>query len=113
LRVGYRLMRAVRPVLRSSAVRDFLKRFVAPGPGAAALASSSTHVWAEARSAGGAAAVSRLHGPEGAVVWTTHSALVIVHKVLGGTAPPGFRTPAGVYGPDLVLESAGVVREDL
>ncbi|HLU83084.1 MAG TPA: saccharopine dehydrogenase NADP-binding domain-containing protein [Trueperaceae bacterium] len=113
LRVGYRLVKTVQPILRSSAVRDFLKRFVAPGPGAEALASSSTHVWAEARSEAGAVAVSRLHGPEGAVVWTTRSALVIVRKILGGTASPGFQTPAGVYGPDLVLESAGVVREDL
>lgn len=113
LRLGYRLVRALRPVFRSAAVRDLLKRFVTPGPGAEALARSSTHLWAEASAAGGGSAVARLHGPEGALVWTTRSALVIVHKVLGGTAPPGFQTPAGAYGPDLVLECEGVVREDV
>ena len=112
LRVGYRLVRSLRPVFRSTAVRDLLKRFVAPGPGAEALALSSTHLWAEASAPGGVSVVSRLHGPEGALVWTTRCALVIVHKVLGGTAPPGFQTPAGAYGPDLVLECEGVVRED-
>lgn len=113
LRVGYRLFRYLRPVLRSNAVRSFLKLLVLPGPSARAREQTVTHVWAEARDESGRTAVSRLQGPEGALVWTTRTALTVARKVLEGQAPPGFQTPAGAYGPDLVLESEGVVREDV
>ncbi|HZJ09041.1 MAG TPA: saccharopine dehydrogenase NADP-binding domain-containing protein [Trueperaceae bacterium] len=113
LRVGYRLFRYLRPVFRSDAVRSFLKLLVLPGPSARAREQTVTHVWAEARDDEGRTAASRLHGPEGALVWTTRTALTVARKVLEGRAPHGFQTPAGAYGPDLVLESEGVVREDV
>ena len=63
--------------------------------------------------AAGRSAMSRLHGPEAGLVWTTRSALAAVRRVLGGDAPPGYRTPGMAFGPDFVLESEGVGREDV
>lgn len=113
LRVGYRLLRLARPVFRWRALRRLLQRLVLPGASAEALARSSTRVWAEARDDAGGVVAARLGGPEGAVVWTTRAALVVARRVLEGDAPPGFQTPAGAYGPDLVLECEGVQRIDL
>lgn len=113
MRLGYRLVRFARPMFRWQALRRLLQRFVLPGASEAALARSSTQVWGEARDAAGGVVTSRLDGPEGAVVWTTRAALAVARRVLTGEAPVGFQTPAGAYGPDLVLECEGVVRVDV
>ena len=34
-------------------------------------------------------------------------------EALGGLAPAGYQTPASAYGPDFVLETEGVTREDV
>jgi short subunit dehydrogenase-like uncharacterized protein len=47
--------------------------------------------------------MSRLHGPEAGLVWTTITALGAARKVLNGVAPPGYQTPASVFGADFVL----------
>lgn len=113
LRVGYRLLSAVGPVFRWGAVRRFAGRLVLPAPTAAARARTVTHLWAEARDDRGNVVEARLHGPEGGLEWTARAALTVVRRVLAGEAPPGFQTPAGAYGPDLVLEVEGVEREDV
>jgi short subunit dehydrogenase-like uncharacterized protein len=41
------------------------------------------------------------------------TALAIVARVLGGSAPLGFQTPATAYGADFILELDGVLREDV
>jgi hypothetical protein len=71
------------------------------------------HVWAEARDDDGRHVSARLHGPEAGLDWTAAAALSVVGRVLAGDAPLGFQTPAGAYGPDLVLEAAGVTREEV
>lgn len=76
-------------------------------------AQTRTSVWGEALDGEGRRAVARLHGPEAGVVWTADAALAVVRHVLAGDAAPGFQTPASAYGADLVLESEGVMREDL
>jgi short subunit dehydrogenase-like uncharacterized protein len=101
------------PLFKLGAVRNFLKRGVKPGPTAEQRAMTSTHVWGEVEDDQGRKAVSRLHGPETGVVWTTRAALAAVQKVLAGNASPGFQTPALAYGADFVLECEGVTREDL
>lgn len=113
LRLAYRALRLARPSLRPPAVTRLLQRFVLPGPGEEARRRSRTDTWAEARDDAGGVAVSRLHGPEGAVEWTSRLALAVVRRALRGDAPAGMQTPAGAYGPDLVLETAGVTREDV
>src|SRR5690606_23775141 len=52
-RIGYRLVRRLRPVFRSPALRSFLQRFVLPAPSAEARSKTVTHVWAEASDAQG------------------------------------------------------------
>ncbi len=104
---------ALRPLLRFSIFRNMMKREIKPGPSEERRARISYHVWGEVEDDQGNKAVSRLHGPESGVTWTSRAALAAVRKVLSGDAPPGFQTPGKAYGPDFVLESEGVTREDL
>jgi short subunit dehydrogenase-like uncharacterized protein len=69
-------------------------------------------VWGEVMDDSGKRAVSRLRGPEGYKM-TTLTAIAIVERVLAGQFSVGFQTPAKAYGPDLILEIEGVVREDV
>jgi hypothetical protein len=41
------------------------------------------------------------------------ASLDVVGHVVAGEAPVGHQTPSTAYGPDLVLEAAGVTREDV
>jgi short subunit dehydrogenase-like uncharacterized protein len=102
----------LRPLFRLAAVRNLVMRGVKPGPTREECAQTVTHVWGEVEDERNRKVVSRLHGPEAGVLWTTRAALAAVRKVLAGNAPPGFQTPALAYGPDFALECEGVTRED-
>jgi short subunit dehydrogenase-like uncharacterized protein len=106
-------MRRIRPLFKLAAVRSLLKRGVKPGSTAEERAQSSVHVWGEVKDDQGRSAVSRLHGPEGGVIWTARAAMAAVQKVLAGNAPRGYQTPAMAYGADFVLDCEDVTREDL
>ena len=67
-------------------------------------------VWGEVTNAAGQKATARLQAPEGYTL-TAMSSLLITQKVLQGNYKPGYQTPAGAYGADLILEIAGVKRE--
>ena len=103
----------VRPLFRLAAVRRLAGRAVKPGPTPEECARTVTHVWGEVVDAANRRAVSRLHGPEAGVVWTTRAAISAIRRVLAGVAPPGFQAPALAYGADFVLECEGVTREDV
>jgi short subunit dehydrogenase-like uncharacterized protein len=107
------VMAYLRPLFKSAVIRELFKRGVKPGPTAAECAKTSTHVWGEVEDDQGRRAVSRLHGPEAGVVWTSRTALAAVQHVLAGNASPGFQTPALAFGADFVLHTKGVTREDL
>ncbi len=107
------LFDVLRPLFKLRAVRNLLKRGVKPGSTVEQRAMTSTHVWGEVEDDQGRKAESRLHGPEGAVVWTSHAALSAVEKILAGEVSPGFQTPARAFGADFVLECEGVTREDV
>ncbi len=104
---------SLRPLLKLPLIRTILKRFVRPGPTADQRARTVTHVWGEVTDDQGRKAVALLHGPEAGVDWTIRAALASVQKVLNGIAPAGYQTPALAFGPDFVLETEGVTREDL
>jgi short subunit dehydrogenase-like uncharacterized protein len=55
---------------------------------------------------------ARLSTPE-AYTFSTGSTWAIVDRVLAGDLEPGFQTPGGLYGPELVMGLPGVIREDL
>lgn len=106
------LLGRLRPLFKLGAVRWLAKTQAKPGPTAAERAETHVDVWGEVEDEAGRKAVSRLHGPEAGVNWTSDAALAVVRRVLAGDAPPGFQTPALAYGADLVLECEGVTRED-
>ena len=105
--------RAIAPLAKFAPVRSLLLMAVRPGPSEALRAQTRTHVWGEVAEDQGGRAVSRLHGPEAGLVWTTITALGAARKVLEGAVSPGYQTPASAFGEDFVLEGEGVAREDV
>lgn len=69
-------------------------------------------VWGEARDDDGNVAEARLTGPGGYEI-VAQAPVAIARRILDGDAPAGFQTPAGAYGPDLILDVEGVHREDV
>lgn len=67
-------------------------------------------VWGEVKNANGQTAQARLIGPDGYTL-TAHTSLIIAKKILDNNVKPGYQTPAGCYGADLILEVPGVSRE--
>jgi short subunit dehydrogenase-like uncharacterized protein len=109
-----RVARYLGPLLRSGLVRRALLRRVRArpaGPDTAARERGRAVLVAEATGPD-ACAAARLTTPEGYSL-TAATGVLLIERVLAGEAQPGFRTPAGAYGPDLVLEVDGVHREDV
>ena len=104
---------SLRPLFKLAVVRNFFKRGVKPGPTPNERAQTVTHVWGEVVDDQERRAVSRLHGPEAGVTWTSQTALAAVQKVLDGNVSPGFQTPSLAYSAEFVLEGEGVTREDI
>jgi short subunit dehydrogenase-like uncharacterized protein len=102
-----------RPLFRLAWIRAAAKRGLRGGATPAERAQATMTVWGEVTDDAGGRAVSRLSGPEGGLEWTSRVALDVVRHVLAGEVVPGFQTPATAYGPDLVLETGGVRREDV
>lgn len=113
MKKGVALLGLLKPLFRFAAIRNFFKRGVKPGPSMAECEASATHVWGEVTDETGQKAVSRLHGPEGGLLWTTRTAIAAAKEVLSGNAPAGYQTPATAFGAAFVLESEGVILEDL
>ena len=107
-----RWQKAFNWLLRTKMARNFVKKRIAsrsPGPSAERRAAAQTYVWGEVRNAAGIIRQARLRTPEGYTL-TAHTALLLTKKILAGEGKPGFWTPAGLFGPDLVLEVPGVER---
>ena len=81
------------------------------GPDSDQRKTGQSLLWGEAKSPAGEIAVSRLVAPEGYSL-TAATAVVLLERVLAGDWQPGFQTPGGLYGPDLILEIPGVERVD-
>jgi short subunit dehydrogenase-like uncharacterized protein len=100
-------------LLRTGWMRNFIKGKInkrPAGPSDEQRSKAIGLVWAEAVNAKGKTAIVRLIGPEGYTL-TTHSALIIVQKILSGNFKTGYQTPATAYGENLVMEIPGVERE--
>ncbi len=109
-----RLARHAGWLLARRTVRRILNRRVdgrPPGPDPETRARTESRVWGEVRDEAGGVAVGRLHGPNGYTLTAT-AAIAAATKVLGGAVRPGYQTPAGLFGPDFVLE-LGVTRHDV
>jgi short subunit dehydrogenase-like uncharacterized protein len=103
----------IRPMFRLPFVREMAKKQLTGGATEQEREETETAVWGEVTDDTGGRAVARLHGPEGGLVWTAAAAIGIVQRILGGDATPGFQTPSTAYGPDLVFDVEGVIREDV
>ena len=102
-------------LLRTKFMRNKQKKKIAgkpAGPSDEKRLKSKGLVWGEVKNPNGEIAQARLIGPDGYTL-TAHSSLIIAKKILEGNFKPGYQTPAGCYGADLVLEIPGVTRESL
>jgi short subunit dehydrogenase-like uncharacterized protein len=99
-------------LLRQGWVRRFVQRQITKritGPGEARRQQAKTQVWGRVRNAAGTTVEAHLTGPDGYDL-TALASLLITKKVLTGGAKPGFQTPAGLFGADLILEIPGTSR---
>jgi len=81
------------------------------GPDERVRREGRSHIWGEVETTDGERAVSRLVAPE-TYRLTKLAAVEIAERVVAGDAPTGFQTPAGAFGPDLILDIEGVERTD-
>lgn len=102
-------------LLKSRPVQGLLKAGIRrglTGPSAEQRTQGGSLLWGEVVDDRGQRAVSRLRTAEGYTL-TAQTALVAAEKALSGAAKPGFQTPSLAFGPDFILEFAGVQREDV
>lgn len=101
-------------LLRSDAIRKLIRKKInlnPSGPDAAMRSKARSLVWVEAANRNGGTASVTMSGPE-VYDLTAHAALLIAQRILSGSFQPGFQTPAGCYGTELVKQIPGVeVRE--
>jgi len=93
----------------SKMVQAFLKNRIdkaITGPNETRRQRARSLVWGRVSNAAGKTVEARLTCPEGYTL-TAEMALIITKKVLEGHWKPGYQTPAGLYGEDLVLEGGG------
>lgn len=99
-------------ILRTKLVKDLARKKInsAPaGPSAEKRKSSVSYVWGKVEDANGNSITGRMVTPDGYTL-TAHSSLIIAKKILQNHLKPGYHTPAGLYGADLVLEVPGSQR---
>lgn len=82
------------------------------GPTDEMRAKTKMLIWGEVKNANGDTRQAALTTPEGYTL-TARAGLLITKKILNGSAPIGFQTPAKAYGAGLVLEMDGVSRQDI
>lgn len=113
-RLAMRASRHLGGLLGGSPVQGWLRRRIragGPGPSVEARQRGKSVVWGEVMDDAGERRSALLSGPEG-YAFTVETALLVVRRVLAGTAPVGYQTPSTAYGPDLALEVPGVERRD-
>lgn len=81
-----------------------------PGPGDTMREKAQCLVWAQVTNPQGKSLTATMRCPE-AYDLTAYAILLISQKILNNQFKPGYQTPASAYGPDLVLEIPGVVRD--
>jgi short subunit dehydrogenase-like uncharacterized protein len=103
------------PLLGTAPVKRVLQWLVdwrVPGPDEETRAATGSYVWGEATRPDGERAVARLRCPN-TYETTVDTALACVERVLAGEADPGYQTPAGAFGADLILSATDAEREDV
>jgi short subunit dehydrogenase-like uncharacterized protein len=99
-------------LLRTSFVRNRIIKKIRSGPAGPSDAErlkNKSLVWGAVKDAAGNSCQARLEAPEGYTL-TALTSLLILKKIKDGRWKPGYQTPAGCYGADLILEIPGVTR---
>ena len=113
-RVSLYATRYLKGILTAQPVQRFLQARVranTTGPDEAQRTTGKCLLWGQASDGAGRVVVSRLRGPEPYQL-TAMTALDLADRALTGNAPAGYQTPARAYGKDVILDFAGVTRQD-
>jgi short subunit dehydrogenase-like uncharacterized protein len=97
-------------VLRLELVRNIIKKRIdqrPPGPDENMRKDGISLVWGKGTNNNGESKTIRLKGPEG-YTFTAHASLIIAKEILQGNWKPGYQTPAGQFGSEMVLKVPGV-----
>jgi short subunit dehydrogenase-like uncharacterized protein len=103
---GMKLSNYVGPVLRSSWFRTLLKKKISkwpPGPGEKERRNGRSYIWGCIKNDKGLSKEAVFVTKEGYQL-TAEAAVLIVRKILNGDFSPGYHTPAGKFGVNLVFE---------
>lgn len=102
---GQRVLGALQPVFEMDPVQGMLVSLgdvIGEGPDAEKRAAGRDYFWGEVTN-GDQTVTGRVHTGE-SYGFTAKSMIDIAQRVRDGAAPPGFQTPAGAFGAELVTE---------
>ncbi|HEY2785643.1 MAG TPA: saccharopine dehydrogenase NADP-binding domain-containing protein [Fimbriiglobus sp.] len=114
IRMGAKISRGFGWLLRTKWMQARLRRRIRagrPGPTEDERRRNRCTFWGEVADDAGRTAAARMQTPDGYDL-TVQSSLAAVARVLAGSVPTGFQTPAMAFGPDFALEIPGVSRSD-
>lgn len=98
-------------LLRMEWVKNIIRKKIKnrpAGPSDDMRSKAIAMIWGEASNAKGVKVTDHFNCADGYTL-TAHSSLIITKKILEGNFKPGYQTPAGCYGEDLVKEIPGTV----
>ena len=101
-----RLSKWINPIMRTSAVKRFLRKKVdarPAGPDEQRLQAGRSYVWGRVREARGNVAEARLEAMSGYLL-TAKASVLIAAKMLSSPVKPGYFTPAGYFGEGLIFD---------
>lgn len=93
-------------LLRTEFVRNIIRKKIKSkpaGPSDEQRKKSSSMVWGEVSNTAGIKLTAAISCYDGYTL-TAHSSLLITQKILNGDLKPGYQTPAGCYGENLIME---------
>jgi len=101
-----KLSNYIKPILGSNWLKTYLKKKIErkpAGPGKEELEKGRSLIWGRAENEKGESEEVIIQTPEGYKL-TAETAWLIAGKILNGDVKPGYQTPAGCYGPELIFE---------
>lgn len=104
-----KLQPLLNPLLKGGWLKKRLQEYVdknISGPTPEQLKNGRAYVWGKVSNAKGETQEARLECPE-TYLLTAKMALIIIQKLLAGNYPPGYHTPAGLFGHTLITELEG------
>jgi short subunit dehydrogenase-like uncharacterized protein len=110
-----KLQRFAAPLLRTALVRNLAKRRIEAGPAGPTdeqRRNGRSLIWGQVINPAGKIRAARLDTLDGYTL-TAKMSLMILQRVLAGDWDAGAHTPAGLYGPDLIMEVESTTREDI